>query len=119
MTHGTNTAVRLTNTMTRHQKIIALNDGVRTTFEGGIVLLSLGVLKVTNQNTEELKKTLAAYNRFEGPQDEHDYGETSFRGKQIVWDIGSYDKALEDLSPDPANPNVTARFMTVYLKDEA
>ncbi len=105
--------------MTRHQKIVALNDGLRQSFEGGIVLLSLGVLKLVNQNTDELKKTLATYNRFDDAGDEHDYGKTSFRGKDVIWEITSYDKDLEDLSPDPANLKVTSRFMTVFLKEEA
>lgn len=46
---------------------------------------------------------------------EHDFGCLSFQGEPVFWKIDYYDLAMTGESPDPANPDVTRRMMTVMM----
>jgi Protein of unknown function (DUF3768) len=37
---------------------------------------------------------------------------------RCFWKIDLYDREMELMSPDPANPDVTTRILTVMLADE-
>ncbi len=65
-----------------------------------------------------------AVNEFEAftpdndPYGEHDFGVIKVGSERIIWKIDYYDTALESGSPDPSNPAVTTRVLTVMLASE-
>lgn len=52
------------------------------------------------------------------PHGEHDFGSFRYNGELIYWKIDYYDKAMEFGSPDPADPAVTTRILTILLAEE-
>ncbi|MFZ1952935.1 MAG: DUF3768 domain-containing protein [Pseudolabrys sp.] len=52
------------------------------------------------------------------PHHEHDFGSFDADGQTIFFKIDYYDRALMFHSPDPANPSVTQRIMTIMLAHE-
>ncbi len=52
------------------------------------------------------------------PHSEHDFGAFEHGPDTIFWKIDCYDKALAYGSPDPADPSVTTRVITVMLASE-
>ena len=64
---------------------------------------------------------VAAFDQFNADNDpygEHDFGSFGFGEHTIFWKIDYYDKKLEMGSPDPADPAVTSRVLTVLLSEE-
>ena len=52
------------------------------------------------------------------PYYEHDFGSFEHEGKTIFWKIDCYDRDRNYGSPDPADPSVTMRILTVMLAEE-
>jgi hypothetical protein len=52
------------------------------------------------------------------PYGEHDFGSVSVRGSTVFFKIDCYDRDLRYHSPDPADPAVTCRVMTLMLAQE-
>ncbi|SEJ80644.1 Protein of unknown function [Sphingobium sp. AP50] len=52
------------------------------------------------------------------PHGERDFGRFEFEGAVLYWKIDYYDRSLEFGSPNPADPNVTTRVLTILLADE-
>lgn len=66
-------------------------------------------------------KAVAAFNEFSednDPYGEHDFGALRVGESRLFWKIDYYDKSLEAASPDPADPDLTVRVMTVMLAEE-
>lgn len=52
------------------------------------------------------------------PYGEHDFGSFDVDGKTIFWKIDLYDEDLTFGSPNPEDPNVTTRVLTISLAEE-
>ncbi|MEG3086300.1 DUF3768 domain-containing protein [Sphingomonas sp. PB4P5] len=52
------------------------------------------------------------------PFGEHDMGTVHHAGQRLFWKIDYYDTNLEFGSPDPADPAVTTRILTIMLASE-
>ncbi|MEQ8826157.1 MAG: DUF3768 domain-containing protein, partial [Parvibaculum sp.] len=52
------------------------------------------------------------------PHGEHDFGSVRIDENAIFWKIDYYDRSMEAGSPDPADPEVTTRVLTIMLADE-
>ena len=52
------------------------------------------------------------------PYGEHDMGRFTVGGEDYYWKIDYYDRNLEFHSPDPADPSVTIRVLTIMRVDE-
>lgn len=52
------------------------------------------------------------------PYGEHDFGALNHGGERFFWKIDYYDRKLALHSPDPADPAVTERVLTLMLADE-
>jgi Protein of unknown function (DUF3768) len=52
------------------------------------------------------------------PYEEHDFGSFEVDGQTIFFKIDYFDKALASHSPDPTDPSVTERVITIMLAEE-
>ena len=52
------------------------------------------------------------------PHGEHDFGSVDEAGVRCFWKVEYYDRAIEFGSPDPADPAVTTRVLTIMRADE-
>ena len=52
------------------------------------------------------------------PHGEHDFGAFTLDDAKLFWKIDYYDNELEYGSPNPADPDVTRRVLTIMLADE-
>lgn len=98
-----------------------LNDRFRRTFLGGRLLITRGVEALADGMRVELFNGIRAYDAFSpenDPYTEHDFGSVKVGGQLIFWKIDYYDADLVGGSPDPSDPAVTTRVMTVMLAEE-
>lgn len=107
--------------MTEHSdKIRELNDQFRKapTLSRGHFLLTEGV---RNHCERWVIQQVQAYDDFtpdNDPYGEHDFGSMMHKGERIFWKIDYYDTNMEYGSPDPSDPAVTKRVLTVMLASE-
>ena len=102
-------------------KIRALNDALRTTFTGGRVVVTAGVSALSKELLTRVIGIVRAFNAFTAdndPHGEHDFGSFEVGGQKFFWKIDYYDTSLEFGSPDPSNPVVTRRVLTIMRADE-
>jgi hypothetical protein len=52
------------------------------------------------------------------PHCEHDFGIIEDRDVRCIWTTDCYDSDMELVSPDPADPSVSTRVLTVMLAEE-
>jgi hypothetical protein len=103
---------------TRTERIRALNDRLRTTGEGGNVVITRGLATL---DAEVLAKIIAAIQSFDAftadndPYGEHDCAITEMAAKRVMFKIDYYDHALQGHSPDASDPGVTTRVLTIML----
>ena len=98
-----------------------MNDEFRRTLVGGQVLITPGVLDLGNDAAIEALRQVRLFDDFtpdNDPHREHDFGEVKVEGQRIWFKIDLYDKDLQYGSPNPADPDVTARVMTILLPSE-
>jgi hypothetical protein len=108
-------------TTPRAERIARLNDRLRKTGLGGRIMVTRGVRSLAQFDTAELVAALNQYDRFDvdnDPHGERDFGDLDLAGAELLWKIDYYDKELAWASPDPADPNLTARVLTVMLAEE-
>jgi hypothetical protein len=66
-------------------------------------------------------KTIAVFDDFcnaNDPHEEHDFGAFEAEGQKIFFKIDYLDRELSMHSPDPADPAVTQRVITIMLAEE-
>ena len=103
------------------ERIRALNDELRTTGSGGKTYLSRGLLE---KGPDFIAKVTAAVRSFEAfsddndPWQEHDCATLDVDGEPVMFKIDCYDVNMEYGSPDPADPKVTRRVLTIMLAEE-
>ena len=59
-----------------------------------------------------------AFAQDDDPYGEHDFGSIRHGDITIFWKIDTYDVDLQMHSPDPTDPAVTARVLTIMLDEE-
>ncbi|SCC78515.1 DUF3768 domain-containing protein [Saliniramus fredricksonii] len=103
------------------ERIRQLNDSVRHTFSGARILVSNGVAALGDDALGEILALVHTYDHFTPANDpfgEHDFGLISWDGHDLAWKIDYFDMDLAMHSPDPADPTVTARVLTIMLAEE-
>jgi hypothetical protein len=98
-------------------KIITLNDQLRTTFNGGRVQMSPAVGTLDPQLRGRALSALSRYNKF-ADGGEHDWGVFIFAGYSFEWRIEYRAKEGIGVSPDPADPEMTFRVLTLYVVND-
>jgi hypothetical protein len=112
--------------MTDTKKIAELNDAFRKTFVGGKVVTSRGVADLLSnglvyrqyQRLMLAVKTFDTFTEDNDPYGEHDFGKITIDGTDYFWKIDYYDKDMDMGSPDPADPAVTTRVLTIMKAEE-
>ena len=102
-------------------RIAALNDALRRHSTGGRLFLTSGVARMGDEAVTMVLATVAAFTAFtddNDPHGEHDFGAFEHDGVLLFWKVDYYDSDLRYGSPDPANPAVTTRVLTIMLADE-
>jgi hypothetical protein len=108
-------------TVSKAQTIRTLNDAFRRTFIGGMIMITSGVEAMPLDQRRSLLQKVRAFDAFtddNDPHHEHDFGAVDEGGVRCFWKIDSYDRATEMGSPDPADPSVTTRVLTIMRADE-
>jgi hypothetical protein len=103
--------------MNRREKIIALNDELRTTFRGGRVQMTPNVYRLDDGLRGRALSVLARYNKFSADS-EHDWGTFIFAGYSFEWRMEYRGQDGAGRSPDPADPEQTFRVLTLYVCDD-
>jgi Protein of unknown function (DUF3768) len=106
---------------TRTERIRAFNDELRQYLLGGLAVITPGVAALGQQAIERIVKTIAVFDDFchaNDPHEEHDFGSFEADGQTIFFKIDYYDKNLTYHSPDPSDPSVTERVITIMLAEE-
>ncbi len=105
----------------RAQQIAALNDELRNSGVGGLIMVTQGVRRLDGFNSLELMRALRTFDEFDEDNDPHgerDFGHLTLADQELLWKIDYYDKEIAFGSRDPANPDVTTRVLTVMLASE-
>lgn len=103
------------------ETIRSLNDQFRRSFVGGCVLLTEGVAGLDQDRRARLLSAIREFDEFglaNDPYEEHDFGTVEESGDRFFWKIEYYDRALESGSPDPSDPALTTRTLTVMFTAE-
>jgi hypothetical protein len=106
---------------THTYRIRTLNDKLRQHLIGGGVVMTPGIAAVGPVAIERIVRTIAVFDDFcrkNDPYQEHDFGAFDVEGQTVFFKIEYYDKTLAAHSPDPADPSVTERIMTIMLAEE-
>lgn len=110
-----------TGSMDRVDRIRDLNDHLRKTGRGGVYLISSGLAALGCDSVERILLAVAAFSAFtldNDPHGEHDSAVLNVEDHTILWKIDYYDRTRTYHSPDPANPKLTVRVLTVMLASE-
>jgi hypothetical protein len=101
------------------KKVQALNDVFRQRLHGGRVVTTASL--ADHPELGAILNLVRKYTDFtEGndPYGEHDFGALTFNGEKLFWKIDYYDKSLTYGSPNPADPMLTSRVLTIMRASE-
>ncbi len=103
------------------ERIRDLNDELRTTGIGGTTNLTRGMWALGSDFVAHAVSAVRAFDTFSednDPWQEHDCATLEVYGERIMFKIDYYDLNREYGSPDPADPKVTRRVLTIMLAEE-
>ena len=98
-----------------------LNDQFRQSLRGGMLVMTAGVIALGQDRQLKILEAVAKFDPFDednDPYGEHDFGALEVEGERLFFKIDYYDQDLSAHSPDPADPSVTKRLLTIMLADE-
>ncbi|MEI7607310.1 MAG: DUF3768 domain-containing protein [Rhodospirillaceae bacterium] len=103
------------------KKIAALNDALRKHGTGGRIMMTAGIQSLGQAAVNEILAKIRAFDAFtkdNDPYGEHDFASLTVKNNKIFFKIDYYDRNLQYASPDPADPTVTCRILTILLAEE-
>ncbi|MDO8295179.1 MAG: DUF3768 domain-containing protein [Caulobacter sp.] len=106
----------------RH-RVRDLNDAFRLTIttDAGRWFFTRGVLEKGPEFSAQAASVVKHFDAFtpdNDPYGEHDFGSFNLAGEHLFWKIDYYDRTMCSASPNPAEPSVTCRVLTVMLASE-
>jgi len=102
-------------------RIRTLNDALRRSLTGGVLMMTRGIIALGLTRQLRILEAVAAFDAFDpdnDPYGEHDFGALEVDGTRLFWKIDYLDLGLSNHSPDPADPSVTTRVLTIMLAEE-
>ena len=102
-------------------RIRMLNDELRQHLLGGGAVITPGIAELGPDAVKRLVQTIAIFDDFchaNDPYEEHDFGVFDFVGISVMFNIDYFDKSLNFRSPNPSDPAVTERIITIMRADE-
>jgi len=102
-------------------RIRVLNDNFRTMFIGGRIVMTQGVAELPLDLKARIILTVqsfADFNADNDPHGEHDFGSFELAGETYFFKVDYYSPDLNSGSEDPADPEKTARVLTIMCADE-
>lgn len=104
------------------ERIRRLNDRYRVNGIGnGKTMITAGVRAKGDAFVAACLQDVRSFSAFDAgndPHGEHDFGSVTVSGERVFFKIDYYDHSLEAGSPDPADPSVTTRVMTIMLAEQ-
>ena len=101
--------------------IAMLNDRARSCFKGCHIQITQAISALEPLVYSEVISAVQSFSCFDtgnDPYGEHDFGKISVAGHEVFWKFDYYDLDLQMASLDPANPDITARVLTIMLAEE-
>ncbi|MGO6798486.1 DUF3768 domain-containing protein [Rhizobium ruizarguesonis] len=98
-----------------------LNDAFRRNPTAGRAVITPQVSALPHDRRLALLMAVVGFDDFNAgndPYNEHDFGAIEQDGVSYFWKIDYYDLDYDMGSPDPANPHVTHRVLTIMRADE-
>ena len=102
-------------------KIRSLNDRLRIHGHGGMWMVTEGITSLPPDQTKAVLKSVQTFSDFNpdnDPYGEHDFGAFTVAKQKYFFKISYYDNSLEYGSPDPSDPAVTTRVLTLMFASE-
>jgi Protein of unknown function (DUF3768) len=102
-------------------RIRTLNDELRKNIGRGRAFITTGVAALGPDAVARIIKTVEVFDDFcyaNDPHQEHDFGSFDTDGHTIFFKIDCYDSSVTAHSPDPADPTITVRIITIMLASE-
>ena len=102
-------------------RIRDLNDQLRRSLTGGMLVMTRGIIALGAKRQMTILSAIAAFDSFkpaDDPYGEHDFGALTVEGTRIFFKLDHLDRSLTGHSPDPADPTVTVRVLTVMLAED-
>ncbi len=110
-----------TAALNKVDRIRVLNDNFRSTFLGGQVVMTAGVNALPLDIKARVLLAVQSFNDFtkgNDPHREHDFGNFEIEGESYFFKIDYYAPDMDCGSEDPADPEKTARVLTIMRADE-
>jgi hypothetical protein len=108
-------------TLKNSDRIRLLNDTFRSTFVGGQVLMTAGVNALADEAKAAVLSKVRTFTAFSGdndPHGEHDFVSFEHDGVTYFGKIDYYAPDMDGGSEDAADPQKTARVLTIMRADE-
>ena len=105
----------------RTELIGHLNDELRRNLTNGGAFMTLGVVALGPDMAERIFDAIMLYDDFcqaWDPYGERDFGTVKIDGHTIFFKIDYYSHDMTQGSPDPSDPSVTKRILTIMLAEE-
>ena len=102
-------------------RIRQLNDAFRTTFVGGVVVMTAGIEALPTELKARVLQAVRDFRDFDegnDPHQEHDFGAFELSDTRFFFKLDYYDASMEFGSPDPSDAAKTTRTLTVMLAEE-
>ncbi len=102
-------------------RVRALNDRFRQTGEGGRMVMTAGIAALPRDEQRAIVAAVQAFEAFDpgdDPYGEHDFGALRIGANRVMFKIDTYDRSERVHSPDPSDPAVTCRVLTIMLAEE-
>ena len=103
------------------ESIRELNDRLRRENLGGEWMLTRGITTLGIDRVASVVHAVMLFDDFTSDNDpygEHDCAVMKVEDVEVIWKIDYYDKSMEYGSPDPSDPTVTKRILTVMLASD-
>ena len=103
------------------QSIAHLNDQARTTLTNCKLIITKGIDLLGAEAVDRILHLVMRFDDFSERNDpfgEHDFGAIEYAANTVFWKIDYLDLHLMNHSPDPSDPHVTRRVLTIMLGEE-